>query len=83
MSSNRKSSSKKQVEPSEWLSQAEAAKIRGVSRQAIADLVAKGRFTTFTIGGKILLKRSEVEKFKPKAPGPLPKQQHSKPKKQR
>jgi excisionase family DNA binding protein len=73
MSSNLKRSSKESLEPAEWVSQAHAAEMRGVSRQAIADLVAKGRFTTLAIGGKTLLKRSEVEDFKPKPPGPAPK----------
>jgi excisionase family DNA binding protein len=73
MSSYIKRSSKKNFDPAQWVSQAEAAGIRGVSRQAIAGLLKKGRFTTLSIGGKILLKRSEVEEFKPKPPGPSPK----------
>jgi hypothetical protein len=43
--------------------------MRGISRQAISNLVAKGRFATFTIAGKTLLRRSEVEKFKPNPGG--------------
>ena len=82
MSSNLRSR-KKGLKPAEWVSQADAAKVRGVTRQAIADLVRKGRFTTLSIGGKILLKRSEVEEFKPKPPGPLPKEKHSKQSKRR
>lgn len=77
MSSDIKKSSKKNFDPAQWLSQAEAAEIRGVSRQAIAGLLKKGRFTTLSIGGKILLKRSEVEEFKPKPPGPAPKKKAS------
>jgi hypothetical protein len=73
MSSNLKRPSKESLEAGEWVSQAHAAEMRGVTRQAIADLVAKGRFTTLTIGGKTLLRRSEVEGFKPKPPGPTPK----------
>ena len=61
----------------EWISQAEAANIRGVTRQAIARLVKKGRFSTLPIGGKTLLKRSEVEEFVPHRPGPIPKGRHS------
>lgn len=53
----------------DWISQAEAARIRGVSRQAIARLVKKGRFRVFKIGGKILLRRSEVKAFEPEQPG--------------
>lgn len=63
----------KKVDASQWISQAEAAKLRGVSRQAIARLVRKGRFKILSIGGKTLLRRSEVEEFRPKPPGPIPK----------
>jgi len=73
MSTDLLSSLQKKFAPQQWVSQAEAAHMRGVTRQAIARLVKKGRFTTFLIGGKVLLKRSEVEKFKPKPPGPAPK----------
>jgi excisionase family DNA binding protein len=81
MSSNLKPVSKKNLAPEEWVSQAHAAEMRGVSRQAIAELVAKGRFKTLSIGGRILLKRSEIEAFKPKPPGPSPKVKQSKPRK--
>jgi excisionase family DNA binding protein len=64
---------KRKVDPDQWISQAEAAKLRGVSRQAIARLVQKGRFETLSIGGKTLLMRSEVEEYQPKPPGPSPK----------
>jgi excisionase family DNA binding protein len=53
----------------DWISQAEAARIRGVSRQAIARLVKKGRFQILEIGGRILLSRSEVQSYKPDTPG--------------
>ena len=76
-------SPKKNLDPAQWVSQADAAEIRGVTRQAIARLVKKGRFTILSIGGKILLKRSEVEKFKPNRPGPLPKRKQSNRKKAR
>jgi excisionase family DNA binding protein len=69
---------KKNLDPAQWVSQADAAEMRGVTRQAIARLVKKGRFTILSIGGKVLLKRSEVEKFKPKPPGPLPRTKQSK-----
>lgn len=64
---------RKSFVPEQWVSQAEAAQMRGVSRQAIAKLVKKGRFTTLIVAGKILLRKSEVEKFKPQPPGPAPK----------
>jgi hypothetical protein len=83
MSSNLKRVSKAGLESEEWVSQAHAATMRKVSRQAIADLVAKGRFTTLSIGGKTLLRRSEVEDFKPKRPGPSPKVKKSETRKAR
>jgi len=49
----------------DWVSQAEAARIRGVSRQAIARLVKKGRLQVLSIGGRILVLRSEIAAFKP------------------
>ncbi len=54
MSTDHKDSSKKKFDPSLWISQAEAAK----------------RFTTLSIGGKTLLRRSDVEDFIAKPPGP-------------
>jgi len=70
----------KNFDPKEWVSQTDAANMRRVTRQAIARLVAKKRFTTLSIGGKILLKRSEVEEFKPRRPGPSPKEKLRQPK---
>jgi excisionase family DNA binding protein len=46
-----------------YISQVEAARIRGVSKQAIADLVKRGRLTSVKIAGRTLLLRSEVEAF--------------------
>jgi len=40
------------LDPSAWISQTEAARLRRVSRQAIADLMKKNRFRTLKIGGK-------------------------------
>lgn len=83
MSSEFSASKTKTFDPAQWVSQAEAAEIRGVTRQAIADLVKKGRFQTLAIAGKLLLSRSEVEAFQPKPPGPVPKPKQSKRKKAR
>lgn len=55
--------------PEHWISQAEAARIRRVSRQAIARLIKKGRFRVLRIGGKTLLNRAEVEEYAPERPG--------------
>ena len=59
----------KSTRPDDWVSQAEAARMRGVSRQAIARLIKKGRFRTLEIGGKVLLRRKDIETYQPEAPG--------------
>jgi excisionase family DNA binding protein len=58
-----------------FISQAEAARLRGVSKQAIANLIKRGRLTTINIAGRTLLLRSEVEAFveKPKLGRPAKK----------
>jgi excisionase family DNA binding protein len=60
-----------------WISQSEAARLRSVSRQAIASLVKKGRFRTLEIGGKVLVHRKDVESYQSKPPGPQPKERRS------
>lgn len=57
------------IEPSEWISQAQAARLRNVSRQAIAKLVANGRLRTFEVGGRSLVSRADVLTFEPNPPG--------------
>jgi excisionase family DNA binding protein len=61
--------SKKNLVANEWVSQSEAARIRGVTPQAIGRLIKKERFRTLRIGGKVLLDRHEVENYKPKRTG--------------
>lgn len=43
--------------------------MRGVSRQAIARLIRKGRFKVLKIGGKVLLRRLDVKAYEPKGAG--------------
>lgn len=57
------------LDPSDWISQAEAARLRNVSRQAIAQLVSNGRLRTLEIGGRSLVNRSDVLTFEPHPPG--------------
>jgi excisionase family DNA binding protein len=57
----------------EWISQAEAARMRGVSRQAIADLVKRQRLPTLKIGGRLLVRRKDIEQFVAKPAGRPPK----------
>jgi excisionase family DNA binding protein len=56
-------------DPNEWISQAEAARLRGVSRQAIAKLVQASRIATMSVGGHVLVRRSDVTTFVPKKAG--------------
>ena len=53
----------------DWISQAEAARVRGVSPQGISDLIERGRLQTLRIGGKTFVRRSEIEAFAPKPGG--------------
>ena len=56
-------------ELSDWISQAEAARLQGVTRQAISKLVKSGRLKTLTIAGKVLVSRSGVEGYIPETAG--------------
>ena len=55
--------------PSDWISQAEAAQLRGVSRQAISSLVRQGRLSSIVVGGHTLVSRAEVLAFQRRATG--------------
>jgi excisionase family DNA binding protein len=57
------------VDPDEWISQTEAAETRGVTRQAIARLVRRGRLRTLIIGGHTLVHRGDVVNFQPRGAG--------------
>lgn len=51
------------INPGEWVTQAEAARLRNVSRQAIGRLVEKRRLRTLSLGGRILVNRLDVLAF--------------------
>lgn len=55
--------------PEDWISQAEAARVRRVSRQAIAKLVQSGRLRSIKVGGHVLVNREDAETFEPGKPG--------------
>ncbi|MBA2243957.1 MAG: helix-turn-helix domain-containing protein [Gemmatimonadetes bacterium] len=57
------------ISPPDWISQAQAARLRGVSRQAISKLVRQGRLQSLVIGGHTLVSRAEVLSFRPRTPG--------------
>ncbi len=61
--------SKTTIDISEWISQADAARLRKVSRQAISKLVKNGRLRHIKVGGYILVNRFDVEHFQPNDPG--------------
>jgi excisionase family DNA binding protein len=62
-------SSDEPISPADWISQAEAAQLRGVSRQAISKLVQKGRLRSTVIGGHTLVNRADLLAFRPNAAG--------------
>jgi excisionase family DNA binding protein len=47
------------------ISQSEAARLRGVSREAIRNLIDRGRLRGVTVGGRLCVYRSEVLSFEP------------------
>lgn len=51
------------------ISQAEAARLRNVSRASINELVKKGRFKTVEIAGQKFLLRSQVANYQPSVGG--------------
>ena len=48
----------------------EAARLRGVSRAAMHELIQRGRLRSEKMFGRVLLYRSEVEAFEKVKPGP-------------
>jgi len=52
-----------------WVSQAEAARLRGVSRQAINKLIKRGRIKTYRISNVVFVDRKQIENFKAKSVG--------------
>ena len=53
-----------------WMSKGDASRARGVSRQAIWELVRRGRLTTRVYKGRIYVSRAEVMGFKRRPRGP-------------
>jgi excisionase family DNA binding protein len=51
------------------ITQAEAARLRGVSREAIYGLVARGKLSVVEIGGQKFVRRSEIESYTPEVGG--------------
>lgn len=57
------------MNPEDWISQAEAARIRKTSRQAIARLIERNRLRTLKVAGRTLVNRGDVLAFTQRAPG--------------
>ena len=57
------------IDLSEVVSIKEASEIRGVSTQAIHDLIKRGKLTIVKVSGRKFLLRKEVEAFEPKLGG--------------
>ena len=53
----------KSLDLDDLITQAEAANLRGVTREAIYNLVARGRLQTVEIGGQKFVRRSDVLNF--------------------
>jgi plasmid maintenance system antidote protein VapI len=53
------------IDPDELLTVAQAAQLRGVTRQAINHLIRQTKLSTVDIAGRRFVKRGEVEAFIP------------------
>ena len=51
------------LDTNKWMSKGDAARARGVSRQAIWELVNRGRLTTCRFKGRVYVSRAEVMSF--------------------
>ena len=58
-----------QIDLSQWISQAEAARLRGVTRQAISKLIRKQKIKTLEVGGHVLVNRQEVLEYEGESAG--------------
>lgn len=65
----KKSEGKGADEMGDLISQAEAARLRGVTRAAIQDLVRRGRIRSVNVGGRSLVYRSDIESYEKGEPG--------------
>jgi hypothetical protein len=55
--------------PKDLITQSEAARLRGVSPEAIADLIRRKRLASYEVAGRAHVRRSEILKFKPEKGG--------------
>ena len=53
----------------DWVSISEAARLRGVTRQAVSKLVKLGRLESVRVAGRMLVNKQEALAFEPKPAG--------------
>ena len=58
--------------PNDLIRQADAARLRGVSPAAIADLISRLRLRVYNVAGVPLVSRREVLNLERQTPGPKP-----------
>lgn len=58
------------LSPDEWITQAEAARRRGTSRQAINQMTRTGRVRVLAVAGRVFVNAEDVARFEPLKPGP-------------
>lgn len=58
-----------QIDLTSWISQAEAARLRGVTRQAISKLIRKQKIKILEVGGHVLVNRQEVLEYEGESAG--------------
>lgn len=57
------------IDLDDWITLAEAARLRSTTRQAISKLVHRGRLETLRIAGHVFVKKSSVLSFIEGTPG--------------
>lgn len=53
----------KKISTADWITQSEASRLRGVSRQAINKLVKAGKVRTLEMAGVVLVHKLDIEEF--------------------
>jgi excisionase family DNA binding protein len=66
---SKKKSEQEEDNMPDLISQAEAARLRGVTRAAIQDLVRRKRIRSVNVGGRSLVYRSEIVNYEQGEPG--------------
>ena len=70
------STDKQEILSDSWITQAEAARVRGVSRQAINKLVKKKRIKTLHVGTAVFVDKIDIQNYKILTSGRPKKEKH-------